>query len=262
MSAYKTSIDIEADPEVVFDHFVQPELLVRWMGDYAKLDAKDGGEFAVDINGVIIRGRFVVVDRPRLIEIAWGEAGNELMPPGSTKLVVRFERRGNATHVELEHSGLHAEEAKKHAMGWPYFLGRLAAAGRGGDAGIDRYAPRAVVARFNAAINARDLDALAQLMAADHRFIDSAAHVIEGRSACVQAWRRFFEAFPDYRNAVADMRVEGDVVVARGRSHCSVRVLDGPALWRARVKAGVVLEWRVFKDDADARRALGLESRR
>src|SRR5262249_34907429 len=32
--AYRTSIEIEAPPERVFDHFVQPELLVRWMGDF------------------------------------------------------------------------------------------------------------------------------------------------------------------------------------------------------------------------------------
>jgi hypothetical protein len=40
---------------------VQPELLVRWMGDYARLEASAAGLFAVDINGVIIRGHFVRV---------------------------------------------------------------------------------------------------------------------------------------------------------------------------------------------------------
>ncbi|TMB02994.1 MAG: SRPBCC domain-containing protein, partial [Deltaproteobacteria bacterium] len=71
---FRTSIDITATPERVFDHFVKPELLVRWMGDFARLEAVDGGVFSIDINGVLIRGHFVRVDRPRLIEIAWGEA--------------------------------------------------------------------------------------------------------------------------------------------------------------------------------------------
>jgi len=53
---FRTSIEIDADPDRVFDHFVQPELLVRWMGDLARLDARLDGVFAVDINGVIIRG--------------------------------------------------------------------------------------------------------------------------------------------------------------------------------------------------------------
>ena len=50
---FRTAIDIAAPPDRVFDYFVRPELLVRWMGDFAKLEAHDGGLFAVDINGVI-----------------------------------------------------------------------------------------------------------------------------------------------------------------------------------------------------------------
>lgn len=60
---FRTSIDIEATPDRVFDHFVQPELLVQWMGDAARLEAVDGGVFSVDINGVLIRGHFVQIDR-------------------------------------------------------------------------------------------------------------------------------------------------------------------------------------------------------
>lgn len=137
---YRTTVHIEAAPEVVFDHFVRPELLVRWMGDFAKLDAKGGGLFAVDINGVIIRGHFVRVERSTLVEIAWGEAGNEAMPPGSMRLVVRFRPFGAGTLVEFEHGGLDAGEAKKHALGWPHFIARLAVLAGGGDPGPDPWA--------------------------------------------------------------------------------------------------------------------------
>jgi uncharacterized protein YndB with AHSA1/START domain len=139
-STFRTSIEIAAEPERVFDHFVRPELLVRWMGDWARLEASEGGSFAVDINGVIIRGSYVRVERPHLIEIAWGEAGNDAMPPGSTRLLVRFTAKGTATLLELEHSGLVAEEAKKHAMGWPHFLERLSVLARGEDPGADPWA--------------------------------------------------------------------------------------------------------------------------
>src|SRR5215471_7085754 len=81
---FQTTIDIVATQEQVFDYFVRPELLVRWMGDFARLEAKAGGVFSVDINGVLIRGHFVRLQRPNLIEIAWGEAGNGAMPPGAT----------------------------------------------------------------------------------------------------------------------------------------------------------------------------------
>jgi len=134
---FRTSIDIEASPDVVFEHFVRPELLVRWMGDAARLEVRDGGMFSVDINGVLIRGHFITIDRPRFIEIAWGEAGNEAMPPGATHLRVTIEARGPVTHVELEHSGLNPAEAAKHAIGWPHFIERLGMAAGGADPGPD-----------------------------------------------------------------------------------------------------------------------------
>ena len=66
----------------MFEHFVRPEMLVRCMGEYARLEAVGGGIFSVDIDGVLIRGEFVALERPKRIEIAWGEAGNAEMPPG------------------------------------------------------------------------------------------------------------------------------------------------------------------------------------
>ena len=137
--AYRTSIEIAAEPERVFDHFVNPELLVRWMGGHARLEAREDGIFGVDINGVIIRGHFVRVER-RLLEIAWGEPGNKVMPPGSTRLVVRLTPTDLGTRVELEHHGLVPEEARKHAIGWPHFLDRLRVLGGGGDPGADPWA--------------------------------------------------------------------------------------------------------------------------
>lgn len=134
---YRTSIEIQASPDQVFDHFVRPELLVRWMGDVARLEAADGGTFSVDINGVLIRGRFVRIDRPHFIEISWGEAGNEAMPPGATRLCISFEARGPFTYVHLEHAGLVPAEAKKHSIGWPHYIARLELAASGSDPGPD-----------------------------------------------------------------------------------------------------------------------------
>jgi uncharacterized protein YndB with AHSA1/START domain len=134
-AVFRTTLDIAAPPERVFDYFVEPELLVRWMGDFARLEAREGGLFSVDINGVLIRGHFVRVQRPGLIEIAWGEAGNTAMPPAATRLLVTLEPRGSHTRVHLEHSGLVPAEAQKHAIGWPHFVERLGIAAAGGDPG-------------------------------------------------------------------------------------------------------------------------------
>ena len=140
---FRTEIEIAAPPETVFDYFVRPELLVHWMGDFARLEAKDGGLFAVDINGVIIRGSYVRLEPPNYIEIAWGEAGNEEMPPGSTRLVIRLEARGAGTLLRLEHIGLAESEAAKHAIGWPHFLERLQILAGGRDPGADPWASAA-----------------------------------------------------------------------------------------------------------------------
>jgi uncharacterized protein YndB with AHSA1/START domain len=138
--SYSQHIDIDASPDRVFDCFLDPQLLVQWMGDFARLEAKAGGIFSVDINGVLIRGHYVVIERPHKIEIAWGEAGNSAMPPSATRLVVTLEARGEGTRLLLEHSGFTLEEAQKHAMGWPHFLGRLQVFAAGKDPGKDPWA--------------------------------------------------------------------------------------------------------------------------
>jgi ketosteroid isomerase-like protein len=106
--------------------------------------------------------------------------------------------------------------------------------------------PVAVVGAFNQAINERDLDALAALMTDTHRFVDAAGSTVEGKAACVEAWRGFFASFPDYRNVFDRVAVDGETVHVDGRSECSVAELDGPARWRAVVRDGGVDVWQVL----------------
>jgi len=116
-----------------------------------------------------------------------------------------------------------------------------------------------VVTRFNASINARDPEGLSRLMTGDHVFIDSAGESTHGKEACLDAWRGFFEGFPDYRNTFLSLEARDDVVVVTGFSSCSFQPLDGPALWRAQVRGDQVSEWRVL-DDTPANRAALLMS--
>lgn len=110
------------------------------MGDFARLDPRPDGVFSVDINGVLIRGSYVVVDRPHHLVVAWGEAASSAMPPGSTRLDIRFAPEGDGTRVTLMHTGLVPTEATKHAIGWPHFLERLKIRSSGGDPGQDPWA--------------------------------------------------------------------------------------------------------------------------
>lgn len=105
-----------------------------------------------------------------------------------------------------------------------------------------------VVTAFNERINARDLDGLAALMTDDHTFVDAAGAAVAGKPACVEAWRGFFDAFPDYRNVFASVVADGDTVTALGHSDCSVPALDGPARWTATVRDGKVSRWQVDED--------------
>jgi hypothetical protein len=122
------------------------------------------------------------------------------------------------------------------------------------DDGACMSAAPAVVMAFNEAINRRDLAALTALMTESHRFIDAAGASVDGRIACREAWRGFFESFPDYRN-VFDAVVEvGDGVVAvRGRSECSFVPLDAAAEWHAVVLDAHVDVWQVSEPASDAR---------
>jgi uncharacterized protein (TIGR02246 family) len=118
--------------------------------------------------------------------------------------------------------------------------------------------PWSITAQFNEAINARDLDGLAALMTDDHRFVDTEAHAVIGKDACLESWRGFFEQFPDYRNVFTTQIPRDNVVLVVGYSTCSFEPLDGPAVWRAIVRDNKVAEWRVYEDTQTTRHTLGI----
>lgn len=125
--AIRASVLVNAAPETVFDYFTQSEAMVSWMGEWAHLDARAGGEFAVDIKGAAVRGEYLVVERPSRLLISWGHAGSEHLPPGASMLEVLLRPTADGTEVEIRHSGLPDPEASEHPAGWRHFLKALAA---------------------------------------------------------------------------------------------------------------------------------------
>ena len=115
-----------------------------------------------------------------------------------------------------------------------------------------------IVMSFNDCITRRDIDGLSRLMTDDHVFIDAANNTISGKERCVEAWRRFFGAFPDYRNHFERVSLTGDNAVIIGHSVCSDLRLAGPALWSARIAGGLIAEWRVYDDTIASRALLGV----
>lgn len=121
-------------------------------------------------------------------------------------------------------------------------------------------APETVAAWFNDRINRRDVDGLAALMTDDHRFVDAEGSSVSGKPACLDAWRGFFDSFPDYRNVFTSLTARDGVVTIVGYSVCADPRLAGPALWTATIRGELVAEWRVHADTPQVRAMLGVRS--
>jgi uncharacterized protein YndB with AHSA1/START domain len=130
-TTYQTSIDIQADPELIFKHLTTPEGMVAWMGERAELTPEPGGLFAVDINGDAMRGRYLEVVAPQRVVVSWGTEGSAEHPPGSSKVEFTLVGVEGGTHLTLIHSGLAEAKVEMHGKGWQYFLGRLTQATAG-----------------------------------------------------------------------------------------------------------------------------------
>lgn len=133
-----TSVRIGASVEAVFDHLVDPEKLVRWMGVEVDIDPRPGGRFWMNVTGQDkASGQYVTVDRPHRVAFTWGWEGNDGVPPGSSTVSIQLTQDGAETVVELTHSGLPMGADDGHLEGWLHYLPRLQVAATGGDPGPD-----------------------------------------------------------------------------------------------------------------------------
>jgi uncharacterized protein YndB with AHSA1/START domain/ketosteroid isomerase-like protein len=263
MNLVDRTVDIDADPTTVYEHFVDANRFMQWMAPHAEIEPHPGGRIRwTHHNGDSCEGRFVELVPGRRIVFTYGwDRPDVEVPPGTTTVEITLAPIASGTRLRLKHSGLSGPMANAHDGGWANYLHRLSVAAGGRDPGPDPLAnervpraadlavtivsPEAIVRSFNDAINHQDLYVLSALMSEDHRFVDSADSVVEGKEACVEAWRSFFTTFPDYRNHFESVLVDGNDVLIDGHSTCSVAALAGPARWHARARNGLVEEWRV-----------------
>jgi uncharacterized protein YndB with AHSA1/START domain len=118
-------VRIAAAPAEVFPFFIDPALMIQWLGDWADLRPERGGTFAVDINATPVRGEYVELDPPHRVVFTWGVPGREGLPPGSTTVEVLLSEDGAETVVQLFHHGLPDHEFQGHLSGWIAMLERL-----------------------------------------------------------------------------------------------------------------------------------------
>ena len=127
---------IEAPPEIVFAYLTDSARFTRWMGVGAELDARPGGRYRIDVDGVHIAvGEYQQVEPPRRLVMSWGWDGHPTVPPGSTTVEITLTPERGATVLRLRHLGLpSADERRSHRDGWNQYVGQLreAAVGTGG----------------------------------------------------------------------------------------------------------------------------------
>ena len=132
-------IRIAAPPELVFQYFVDPERLARWIGQPLTHDVRPGGEYRTLIAGEhVSAGQFVEIDPPKRLvyTMGWDEPDHPI-PPGSTRVEVDLTADGDGTLLLFRHTGLPTDAVNDHAGGWTHYLKRLGIAATGGDPGPD-----------------------------------------------------------------------------------------------------------------------------
>jgi uncharacterized protein (TIGR02246 family) len=122
-----------------------------------------------------------------------------------------------------------------------------------------------VARAFVRAINRQDVEALAELMTPEHRFVDSLGNAVEGREKMRAAWVAYFRMVPDYSIAVEESLCDGPLVVMLGVAQGTFAAggelraenrWETPAAFRAVVEDGKVAEWRVYADNEPMRRLM------
>ena len=142
-NAVVKEVRIGASPDTVFDFFVDPAKMIKWMGVAAELDPRPGGGIRVDVTGGNAAvGEYVEVNRPHRVVFTWGwEADDNPIAPGSSTVEVDLIPEGGGTLVRLTHTDLPDENAREqHGKGWEHYLERLDVASLGGDPGPDPWA--------------------------------------------------------------------------------------------------------------------------
>jgi predicted SnoaL-like aldol condensation-catalyzing enzyme len=118
--------------------------------------------------------------------------------------------------------------------------------------------PKLVALLYNEHINARNLAGVIALMAENHKFIDSKNRV-ENKEQMKKSWEEFFTEYPDYRNIFHTVISRDNLVILLGHSECSEPVLDGPAIWTAKIENDQVAEWRIYLDTEANRKKLHID---
>lgn len=105
--------------------------------------------------------------------------------------------------------------------------------------------------QFLAAVNTHDAVAIGNLLSADHLFVDALGNPVHGGKTMEHGWRGYLAMCPDYWIRAEHVLAEGEIVLAAGEAGGTIdgRPWRTPAAWKAVVRDGRLVEWRVFADN-------------
>lgn len=87
-----------------------------------------GDAFHLDLDGMVIAGRYIEVDPPHRLVIEWDRQGTKKPTPTPTCIEITLTPTGDGTTVKVQFSGPNAAEAAFLQKLWAGHLDRIAAA--------------------------------------------------------------------------------------------------------------------------------------
>jgi len=124
---------LPAPPDVVYDEWLDADGMSEWMcprpavPTRIEIDPRVGGRYLIDIDdeglALTITGRYLELDRPRLLRFSWHCNTWEPGSADSEVTVALDPHEGGRTLMTIRHERLPADLADSHEAGW----GRIAA---------------------------------------------------------------------------------------------------------------------------------------
>lgn len=135
-----TETQVAAPAATVFAFLIDPEKLLRWIGNGATMEPRPGGLYLLEKVSArnTARGTFKEVVPVHRLAYTFGWDENPGVPPGSSLVEIDLIEQNGGTLVRMTHSGLPTEEDRaNHEKGWKHYLERLSVVAPGGTVGPD-----------------------------------------------------------------------------------------------------------------------------
>jgi len=119
---------------------------------------------------------------------------------------------------------------------------------------------KTIVNRFVKAINDHDVNEIVNLMSEDHIFIDAMDNKSVGKKGMTEAWKGYYDLFPDYKIEISDIIENESVIGLFGYVNATYKNLINelnsnfwriPASWKAIVVNTKIKHWQVYCDYSD-----------